>query len=95
MIEKLGLYSRRRTEIFLFTNVSRPAVARTQAFIHWVPDGFYWGVKLIGRESNDLPPSFIKVKNAFLFENHGLMLERMFALPDDLKSYAGGSVSSW
>jgi hypothetical protein len=48
----------------------------------------------VGRESNDLPPSFIKVKNAFLLEDQGLMLERMFALPDDLESYAGGCVSS-
>jgi hypothetical protein len=52
-------------------------------------------VKIIGREYNDLSTFIIKVKDAFLLEDYRLMLERRLVRPDDLESYAGGSVSSW
>jgi hypothetical protein len=48
--------------IFLFDNVSRPALRPTQPPIQWVPGALSLGVKRSEREANHSPPSSAELK---------------------------------
>jgi hypothetical protein len=62
MIGVLGLDSRRRLGIFLFTTAFRTASGATQPPIQWVPGVLSLGVKWPGREADHSPPSSAEVK---------------------------------
>jgi len=61
-LEKANKYA---TTICLFTNVSRQALGPSQSPIQWVPAAVYLGVKRLGREADNLPPSSVEVRNAW------------------------------
>jgi hypothetical protein len=54
--------SRRGLGIFLFTTTSRTALGPTQPLIQCVPGALSLGVKLLGREADNSPPSTAEVK---------------------------------
>jgi hypothetical protein len=55
-----------RTEIFLFSTASRPALGLTQPPVQWVAGILYLGIKeWSGREADQRPPSGCEVKNAY------------------------------
>jgi hypothetical protein len=62
-----GFDSRQRLAIFLLTTASRPVLEPTQPPIQWVPWALSLGVKRLGREADNLPPSSAEVKNAWSY----------------------------
>jgi hypothetical protein len=77
-----GFESRQGLGIFLFTTVSRPALAPPpQPPIQWVPGSLSLRVKRPGREADHSPPTSVKVKNAWSYNFtspirlHGLVLK--------------------
>jgi hypothetical protein len=80
MIGDLGFDSRRGLGTFVFTTVSRTSLGPTQPPIQWVPGALSLGVKRLGREADQSPPSSAKVKNAWSYTStpptrfHGVVL---------------------
>jgi hypothetical protein len=66
MIGVLGFDSRRGLGIFLFT-ASRTALGSTQPAIQWVTGAVFLGLKRLGREADNSPPSSAEVKNAWSY----------------------------
>jgi hypothetical protein len=58
----LGFDSQQGLEIFLFTTESRTAPGPIQPPIQWVPGALSLGVKQLGHEADNSPPSSAKVK---------------------------------
>jgi hypothetical protein len=56
--------SRQGLGIFLFTTASRPTLEPTQTPIYYLPGAFSLGVKRLGREADNSPPSRTEIKNA-------------------------------
>jgi hypothetical protein len=52
-----------RSQIFLFSTVSRPALGPTQPPFRWVPRAISPRVKRLGREADHSPPSSAEVNN--------------------------------
>jgi hypothetical protein len=61
-IRVLGVDSRKRLGIFLFTIASSTALETTQPAIQWVSGALSLGVKRPGREADNSPPSCAEVK---------------------------------
>jgi hypothetical protein len=72
MIGLLGLDSWWGLEILLFTTVLRPALESTQPPIQWVIGALFLGVKWLGCEADNSPPSSAKVKNAWSYTSTSL-----------------------
>jgi hypothetical protein len=76
----LGLDSRRRLGIFLYTTVSGMALEPTQPLIQWVPRAFLLGVERPWCKADHSSPSNAEVKNAWSYtftpsiRPHGMVL---------------------
>jgi len=58
-----GFNSWQGQEIFLFLNTSRLGLGPTRPPIHWIPGLLVRGVKPLGHQAYNSPPSTAKVKN--------------------------------
>jgi hypothetical protein len=59
--------SRQGLGIFLFTTASRPVLGPTQPRIQWIPRALSLGVKRLGGEANNWPPSSVEFNNAWSY----------------------------
>lgn len=57
----------RRTEVFLFSKISRPTLTSTQPPIRWVSCALSSGTNDLRREANHLSPYSAAVKNAWSY----------------------------
>jgi hypothetical protein len=67
MIGGGGFVSRQGLGIFLFTTASKSALGATQPPNRWVPGALSLGIKWMGREAEDSPPSRVEFKNAWSY----------------------------
>jgi len=79
-LDDWGFESQQQLGIFLFTTVSRLALGSTQSSVQWVPGALSLGVKRLGHEADQPPPSSAEVKNAWRYTSippirpHGMVL---------------------